>query len=130
MLLLALFARATSYTPPLEETRTKTNTISVVQVNTNRVLRTVAAVRRLSRDEAKAAIPVQLRGVITYWGPRWHCFLNDETGGLFLAVKLSEKRDAKEPAVGDLVEVTGVTDPGDFAPIVAAPAIRVVGQGQ
>src|ERR1043165_9793471 len=83
-------------------------------VNTNRVLRTVAEIRKLSREEATQKIPVRLNGVITYWGPRWMAFFADETGGVFLNVQLPEARSASEPGPGDSVEVTGVTGPGDF----------------
>src|SRR5687767_7532007 len=86
--------------------------------NTNRVLRTVADVRKLSPEQASQKLPVRLNGVITYWGPRWMCFFSDDTGGIFLKVNLPEKRDPSEPAFGDQVEVTGVTSPGDFAPLV------------
>lgn len=95
----------------------------------NRVLRSVAEIRKLSRDQARLQIPVRLNGVITYWGPRWSCFFADETGGIFLHVQLPENRAANEPSVGDQVEVTGVTGPGDFAPMVEDPLIRRKGKG-
>src|SRR5687767_952290 len=65
---------------------------SISDTDTNRVLRTVAEVRKLTREQALLKLPVQLNGVITYWGPRWHCFFSDETGGIFLNVKLPEER--------------------------------------
>lgn len=92
------------------------------------VLRTVAAIRNLARGEAQKALPVQLKGVITYWGRRWYCFFSDETGGIFLNVKLPQKVDPTEPTVGDLVEVTGITAPGDFAPVVNNPIFRKLGK--
>jgi hypothetical protein len=95
----------------------------------NRVLRTVAEIRKLSRDQARLQIPVRLNGVITYWGPRWSCFFADDTGGIFLRIQLPENRAANEPSVGDQVEVTGVTAPGDFAPLVDDPLIRKKGKG-
>jgi PAS domain S-box-containing protein len=95
---------------------------------TNRVLRTVAEVRKLSREQANQRLPVRLTGVITYWGPRWHCFFADETGGIYLKIEFPENRSPGEPAVGDLVEVTGVTSPGDFAPQVDEPVFRKKGR--
>jgi PAS domain S-box-containing protein len=101
---------------------------SAETANTNRVLRTVAEVRKLTREQALQKLPVRLNGVITYWGPRWHCFLADETGGIFLNVKLPEQREANEPTFGDVVEVTGITGPGDFAPLVEEPVLKKKGK--
>src|SRR5688572_23025549 len=122
LLWMLLFVGASLFTNAADSS--PTNTIS-----TDRVLKTVDAVRKLSRDQTVQKIPVRLSGVITYWGPRWHCFLHDETGGIFLNVKLPEQRDPSEPTMGDLVEVTGVTGPGDFAPLVEEPVIRKVAKG-
>jgi PAS domain S-box-containing protein len=98
--------------------------------NTNRVLHTVAEIRNLSREQAQLHLPVRLNGVITYWGPRWLCFFNDDTSGIFINIQLPEKRDPGEPAFGDAVEVTGITAPGDFAPIVDEASFKKKGKGR
>jgi PAS domain S-box-containing protein len=98
---------------------------------TNHVLHTVAEVHRLTRSEAMSRLPVRLTGIVTYWGPRFQCFLQDATGALFVKIKLPENHDAStEPSAGDLVEVTGVTSPGDFAPLVDEPVFEVLGKGE
>jgi PAS domain S-box-containing protein len=124
----ALIAAAVTFSAAAAE-RLSSPSEFVENANTNRVLRTVAEIRKLSREEATRKLPVRLNGVITYWGPRWMCFFNDDTGGIFINVLLAEKRDPSEPAAGDLVEVIGITGPGDFAPIVDAPVFKKKGRG-
>jgi PAS domain S-box-containing protein len=101
---------------------------SGASAESSRELRTVAEVRKLTREQASLEIPVRLTGVITYWGPRWTAFVADETGGIYLHVELPEKRDSSEPSLGDFVEVVGVTGRGDFAPQVERPVLRKVGR--
>ncbi|HEY6226773.1 MAG TPA: response regulator [Verrucomicrobiae bacterium] len=122
VLLLPNVVRGAALPPP------STSTANATVTNTNRVLRTVAEVRKLTREQAELKIPVRLNGVITYWGPRWLAFLSDETGGIYLRIQLPETRSASEPNVGDAVEVTGVTGPGDFAPLVEDPVFRKKGK--
>ncbi len=120
----ALLKRASHTETPL------TAEVETQPIDTSRPFRTVAEVRNLSREQALLKLPVRLSGVVTYWGPRWHCFIQDATGGIFIGVKMPEARDPDEPGFGDLVEVTGVTGPGDFAPIVDDPVIRVKRKGE
>jgi signal transduction histidine kinase len=92
------------------------------------VLRTVAEVRRLSREAAELAQPVQIRGVITYTDPSHYlCFVQDSTAGIYLVV-----RDLQLSA-GDLVEVNGVTGPGMVGRIITGSgnqgaAVKVLGR--
>ena len=73
---------------------------------------------------------MHLRAVVTYYDPfidlrRPSFFVHDATGGIFVAL-------SRVPAVplkaGQLVEVTGVSAAGDFAPIVDADVARVVAE--
>ncbi len=87
------------------------------------LLTKAAQIRKLTAAESHLGYPVELRGVITFtlsssWGLT---FFNDETGGIYIENNHSSARP------GDLVEIRGVTAPGDFAPIVDNPQIRVVG---
>ena len=76
------------------------------------------------------ALPVHLRGVITYFDPDYGTgyaaiFIHDETGSVFV------KQSAKQAAhlfVGALVDVQGVTTPAGFGPIVANPTISILGR--
>jgi PAS domain S-box-containing protein len=86
------------------------------------VLTKAAQIHKLTAAESRLGYPVDLRGVITFNLPSWGVtFFHDDTGGIFIENHHSSAR------TGDLVEVHGVTAPGDFAPIVDNPQIRVTG---
>lgn len=90
------------------------------------VLRTAAAVRELSPEEAARKVPVQLRGVVTFFNETlFSRFIQDETAGIYLF-------DVGLPVhftPGQIVEVRGVTGPGEYAPIVVPESITLVGEG-
>jgi PAS domain S-box-containing protein len=93
------------------------------------VLMNALQVRRLSVEQAKCRYPVQLRGMVTYYDPLWNMlFFEDSTAGLFVVAG----REKLPPALraGQLVELGGVTDKGDFAPVVQEPWIKVLGTSQ
>lgn len=73
-------------------------------------------------------IAVRMSGVVTYYdAPLFNLFLQDATAGIFVLVApdISTKIIA-----GRQIEVQGVSARGDYAPIVKATAIRVLGQAQ
>ena len=74
-----------------------------------------AAILALPSETAASHVPVALGGIVTAAEPDWEgkFFLQDATAGVFV---LGTDR---QPAVGDRVTVTGVTNRGAFAPIVA-----------
>ena len=69
--------------------------------------------------------PVALKGVVTAHEPDWDpkFFLQDESGGIFVVAGGNDR----PPNPGDIVELTGVTGPGAFAPIVHATKWRITG---
>jgi signal transduction histidine kinase/CheY-like chemotaxis protein len=80
-------------------------------------LTTVAQVHALSAEDAGRSIPVHVRAIVTYICPRSGTFfVQDETGPTY--VHAPRIKDLQVTA-GDLVDLTGVTAPGDFAPIVS-----------
>ena len=80
-------------------------------------LTTVAQVHALSPEDAGRSIPVHVRAIVTYSNPRsGTLFVQDETGATY--VYAPRIQDLKV-AAGDLVDLRGVTSPGDFAPIVS-----------
>ena len=84
----------------------------------------VSQIRRLTPDEAKRKYPIRLRGVITYHSPEYQVtFVQDETAGIFIYNDTNPQIGA-----GSLVEVDGNTTPGDFAPSIEHPEIRVLGR--
>jgi diguanylate cyclase (GGDEF)-like protein len=93
-----------------------------------RTLTTAQEVHSLSSREAKRAYPVHIRGLITYLDATGSefiaMFVQDATGSIFVRPKrgLFDKLP-----IGSLIDLRGVSDPGEFAPIVAQPQIRVIG---
>ncbi len=87
-------------------------------------LTTVSAIRAMDNREADRALPVKLRGVVTYSDPDWHfLYLQDSTGGIFVwAVETPV-------ANGEEVELDGTTNSGNYAPNVTAPRLNILGPG-
>jgi len=91
------------------------------------VLTTVRQVRALSLEEAKLEYPVKLSGVVTVLsGSTNSFFFADETAGISI-----DRRDVSpELQSGDRVEVSGVSEPGFFAPSVTSNHVRILGHGK
>ena len=91
-----------------------------------KLLTSVKAVRDLGVSEAEMALPLRVTAVVTYNDPIWRqLYIQDQTGGIFL--KYSGPHVELQP--GLRVTTTGVTGPGDFAPVVLAPKFHVEGRG-
>jgi diguanylate cyclase (GGDEF)-like protein len=97
-----------------------------------RTLTTAAAVHELGMVEAKRGYPVLLRAVVTYYDPYLDApqpvlLVTDATGTVFVRLPLRSSLPVKD---GELVEIQGVTVPGGFAPDVANPTVRILGDGR
>ncbi len=65
---------------------------------------------------------------MTYYDARLHnLFLQDASEGIFALVAPNVRTNI---AAGQEIEVEGVSDKGDYAPMVKASAIRILGKGQ
>lgn len=86
-------------------------------------LATAAQVLALPAEEARKRVPVRFTGVVTAAEPDWQgkFFIQDASGGIFVYSL------GRQPAVGDLVEVAGVSSPGAFAPTVHLTEWRKTG---
>jgi hypothetical protein len=91
------------------------------------VLTTARGVHGLTPEQASLAYPVRLRGVVTFYDPYQEghkaLFIADETGSVFVAPGLGPILPLH---TGSRVEVSGVSDPGGFAPIVTNSEIRIL----
>jgi signal transduction histidine kinase/DNA-binding response OmpR family regulator len=93
------------------------------------VLTTTHAAHNLTVEQAARQYPVRLRGVITVYDQYSEpqnpsLFLNDPSG----AISVRLPSPSKVPlAVGQLVEVSGISANGNFAPIVLATSVTIVG---
>ncbi|HUA38359.1 MAG TPA: hypothetical protein VMA35_08155 [Candidatus Sulfopaludibacter sp.] len=85
-------------------------------------------VRDLTVTQAGRHYPVQLQGVITFFDTNLFMrFIQDDTAGIYFFPYSA----TNEPvlAAGQLVELDGTTDPGEFAPVVHPSRITVLGAG-
>lgn len=89
----------------------------------------VGQIQSLSEEEAARHLPVRIHGVVTSLGPSIFPYMSvqDETRGIFVQLPSSGDSTA---AVGQLCDVAGSTSAGDFAPIVVAEHVIVLGKGQ
>src|SRR5262249_15829007 len=89
-------------------------------------LTNAAGVLALPAKEALLGLPVSITGVVTVaetttnWNGRF--FVQDGSGGVFV-----DNKGGKQPAVGDVVEVAGVSHPGGYAPVVRKPRWKKLG---
>jgi signal transduction histidine kinase len=78
----------------------------------------------LPAEHAMTGVPIKIKGVVTatekYWDGRF--FVQDASGGVF-----ADNVGGESPSVGDQVEVSGISHPGAFAPVISRPAWKKVG---
>ncbi len=85
-------------------------------------------IRKLDPGEAEKNIPVRMSGVVTYYdAPLFNLFFQDATTGIFVLVAPGISTNI---VAGEEIQVDGVSDKGDYAPIVKATAIKVLGEGK
>jgi signal transduction histidine kinase len=94
-----------------------------------KALHSVEEIRKLSLEEARTNIPVRLEGVITYNEPNLpFAFIQDETAGIyFCGSRFPHLKEIFWPSlkVGDLVHIEGVTDSGNFSPLIIIPEVTL-----
>jgi signal transduction histidine kinase len=89
------------------------------------LLTSVRQVREMSTEQAAKGYRVRLRGVVTFCNAEDDAglFLQDATAGIF--VQWGEGTNIN---AGDEVEIEGTIKPGDYAPLVFAEHLRVLGR--
>ncbi|SPE51742.1 Integral membrane sensor signal transduction histidine kinase (fragment) [Verrucomicrobia bacterium] len=104
-----------------------TNPPPPLGANSRSALLTAAEqVHWLTRKEAAGGQSALIRGVITCALPDFEAaVVQDATGGIY--VDRWSPSLGSAPQVGELVEVEGVTDPGEFAPLIHAVRITRLG---
>jgi signal transduction histidine kinase len=93
---------------------------------------TIAGVRALTPDESASALPVRIRGVVTFSNHLVATlFVHDGEHGIYLDQGgLLNRGIAVWPEPGDRIEVTGVTGNGIFAPVVRCTSeVRIETKG-
>lgn len=88
------------------------------------VLSCARDVLNLPAEVATLGLPVRVRGVVTYTEQSWagQFFMQDATAGVFVG---HSGREAPQP--GQVVDVSGTSHPGAFAPYIKNPRWSVVG---
>jgi PAS domain S-box-containing protein len=90
--------------------------------------RTARQIRQLTQEQAARQYPVRLRGVVTFFDQtHYFRFMQDDTAGIYFF--LGDSLDNPPLAAGQLVELEGVVNPGEFAPIVIPSRIQILGAG-
>ncbi len=97
-----------------------------------RVLTTAREAHSLSFEESQRAYPIHLRAVVTYYDPyidarHGALFVHDYSGGIFVVVPNVPILPVRP---GTVVDITGVSGPGDFAPVVDQGNVSVIGQSK
>jgi signal transduction histidine kinase len=100
-------------------------TVSIVTAQEQRaVLTNASAILALPAARAIQDIKIHIQGVVTaaekHWDGRF--FVQDSTAGVFV-----DNVSTEQPQPGDLVDVTGVSNPGAFAPVVSKPTWKKIG---
>jgi diguanylate cyclase (GGDEF)-like protein len=88
----------------------------------------VEKIREMTPGEAGAGFPVRIDGIVTYTDHFGYLFVQDHTAGIFVSVVEKASAWATEP--GQRVTVTGVTDAGEYAPIIRQGQVELHGVGQ
>lgn len=89
-------------------------------------LRTAEQVRQLSVEQAALNQPVRLQGVVTFFDEViFSRFIQDATAGIYLR----ESTNTPPLQPGQIVEVEGVTDAGEYAPRVVPHRVSILGAG-
>ena len=92
------------------------------------MLTTAREAHSLSAAESRRGYPVHLVAVVTYYDPyidprHVAMFVTDATAGIFVSLP---KTTTHGLHVGTLIDITGITVPGDFAPMVEGYGVRVI----
>jgi PAS domain S-box-containing protein len=95
-------------------------------------LTTTRAAHSLRLDQAIQQYPIHLHAVVTYYDPDTDrnvgaFFACDRTGCICV---LTPRRPILPLRAGSLIDMTGVSGPGSYAPVVNLVDVHVVGQGQ
>jgi hypothetical protein len=91
------------------------------------VLQSASEIRRLTPEQAAKQLPVRLRGVVTFRDEGLYSrFVQDATAGIYV----QEMTNMPSFVAGQMVEVEGVTGPGEYAPVIVPTHVKILGEGQ
>ncbi len=111
--LLSVIAGSVSWFISMAAMQGASNLVTAIGAATP-VLTNIAQVKQLTPEEAGRHYPVRIPAVVTYQNSFHHCFIQDATGAIFV----DRKGARSELRPGELVTLEGITDTGDFAPLI------------
>jgi PAS domain S-box-containing protein len=84
-------------------------------------------IRDLPEEKAAWHYPVQLRGIVTVNAHyKDYFFVQDDSAG----ISIQMQTNSTSPKPGDFVKIEGVSDPGNYSPIVLASNVTVISSGR
>ena len=121
---VAGFPRLDSGGVYLDNARTLAERITAADDASIPVLTSIHQVRSLPPNEAMRRHPVHIRATVTYYDPVGYIvFVEDAEDGIYVS---PHELPVTGVRVGDLVEIDGVSQAGNFAPILAEPHVHVI----
>lgn len=101
----------------------KTSSPAAIAISQERIFRTARQIHQLAPKEAARHYPVDLHATVTFSDPHPNIlFVQDKTDGMYVEVQPGREVPLR---AGDSVHISGVTQPGEFAPSVARARIAV-----
>ena len=128
--LLAVCLTADAQISPAPNSESQSGSPHSPQTISPPAIRTARAVHSLLPEQAAQQLPVLLRAVVTYYDPyidsrHGALFVHDASGGVFVMVPARPILPIKP---GSLVEISGVSAPGDYAAVVDGSRVQLIGQ--
>ena len=95
----------------------------------------IGEVRLMSREQTGLALPVRMRGVVTWWNGRDNLTVQDDSGGIWIEFAEARNRGVwrgdnsilDKALEGIEVEIEGRIDPGGYAPMILPASLRILG---
>jgi signal transduction histidine kinase len=95
----------------------------------------IGDVRLMSRETTGRGLPVHVRGVVTWRNGRDNLTVQDDSGGIWIEFVEARARGVwrgdnavlDKAVEGMEVEIEGRIDPGGYAPMILASALRILG---
>ncbi len=96
----------------------------------------IADVRSLPREKAAEALPVRVRGVVTWRSGSDNFTVQDDSAGIWVDLVGARRRNLwkgggnvlQKLREGMEVEISGRSDPGGYAPLILPETLRILGR--
>ncbi|MEO8617540.1 MAG: hypothetical protein ABI600_20585, partial [Luteolibacter sp.] len=94
----------------------------------------IGDIRVMSREEIAKAVPIRIRGVVTWWNSRDNLTVQNDSGGIWVDFVQARNSDVwrgddsilDKAVEGMEIEVEGRIDPGGYAPLILPSTLRIL----